>query len=98
MENTSKNLSLLFKKFNNTYFEYNPVGEMIDDLEKIGIKSRTEFPIPHVDYETSSRIKLLIENDNDILINLYRMSSGKYEVNTYEIELSNKVKPKKMKP
>ncbi len=94
---TEKKFELFFDKFNNNYFEYNPIGEMIDDLENIGITAKTEFPIQHVDYETSSKVKLLIENNNDILVNLYRMHSGKYEVNTYEIKLSLKEKAKSTK-
>jgi hypothetical protein len=98
--NIGKKVELFFNKFNNNYFDYNPVGEMMDDLEKIGIKATTEFPISHVDYETSARLKLLIEDNNDIVVNLYRMSSGKYEVNTYEIKLSLKdtLKSNKIKP
>lgn len=91
-DNKSKKLELLLNKFNNNYFEYNPIGEMIDDLESIGIKSKTEFPVEHLAYENSAKIKLVIEDNNDILVNLYRMNSGRYEVNAYEIKLSNKVK------
>lgn len=96
-DNKSKKLELLLNKFNNNYFEYNPIGEMIDDLENIGIKSKTEFPVEHLAYENSAKIKLVIEDSNDILVNLYRMNSGRYEVNAYEIQLSNKVKKENKK-
>lgn len=90
--NKSKKMESLLNKFNNNYFEYNPIGEMIDDLEKIGIKAKTEFPVQHLDYEKSAKIKIVIEDSNDMLVNLYRMNSGRYEVNAYEIQLARNLK------
>lgn len=88
----SKKLEQILNNFNNNYFECNPIGNLINDIENIGIKLTTDFPIQHLDYEKSSKIKLIVEDRNDILVNLYRMSSGRYEVNAYEIQLSNKPK------
>lgn len=89
---TSKKIDLILNKFNNNYFECNPIGNLMNELEDIGVKATTDFPIQHLDYEHSTKIKLKVEDRNDILVNMYRMSSGRYEVNAYEIQLSNKVK------
>jgi hypothetical protein len=94
MEHKNVNLKIFFDKYNKDYFEYNPIGSMIDDLEKLGLKAKTEFPIPHVNYETTEKIVLVVENHDNILVNLYRMNSGRYEVNAYSIKLSNKMKNK----
>lgn len=90
--NKNVNLKIFFDKYNKDYFDYNPIGLMIDYLEKLGLRAKTEFPIPHVNYETTEKIVLVIENSDNILVNLYRMKSGRYEVNAYPIKLSKKIK------
>mgnify|MGYP001185346109 CR=1 FL=1 len=65
---------------NNQYFKTNPLGKIIESLGNAG-HYYEDINIPHVDYETNSKVDLINENGRDGLrINLYRMPSGNYEV------------------
>lgn len=90
----SKIITHVLKDFNNNqYHETNPIGKIIDAFEEKGVKAESEFPVPSVDYNKTEKVNLIIEgHNNKVLVNLYRMDSGRYEVNAYEVVLSNKVR------
>lgn len=95
----SKTISNVLNTFNTGYHQTNPIGKILDALEEKGIKAESEFPVPHVDRGVTEKINLVVENHpNKILVNLYRMDSGTYEVNAYEAILLSKKPRSKMKP
>lgn len=99
--NISTTISRVLQEFNREYHQTNPIGKILDSLERSGIKAESEFPVPSVNYGQTEKINLIVDNHpNKILVNLYRMDSGSYEVNAYEaIILKNESKTKrKMKP
>jgi phosphopentomutase len=95
----SKTITDVLKDFNKEYHQTNPIGKILDALEAKGIKAESEFPVPHVDRGVTEKINLIVDNHpNKVLVNLYRMDSGTYEVNAYEAVLLSKKPRSKMKP
>ncbi len=96
--NISTIISNTLKDFNKEYHETNPIGKILEALESNGIKASPEFQIPHVNYGETERVNLIVDNHpNKILVNLYRMDSGRYEVNAYESVLLKESNKKKTK-
>lgn len=94
----SRTITNTLKDFNNQYHETNPIGSLITELENRGLKVTSEFPVPHVDYGKNEKVNLLVEgHPNKVLVNLYRMDSGRYEVNAYEAVLLNNTPKKRNK-
>lgn len=101
MNEMTKKISDVLDKYNKVqYFETNPAGHIIADLNNNGVKAATYSEIPHVAYGNTERIKIEVENcENPIILNLYRMDSGKYEVNAYDAGVKPKQERKsKFKP
>lgn len=101
MNEMTKKISEVLDKYNKVqYFETNPAGHLISDLNDNGVKAITLSEIPHVSYGNTERIKIEVENcENPIILNLYRMDSGRYEVNAYDAGVKPKQERKsKFKP
>lgn len=83
-------LTSIVDEFSKNYHETNPMGKILEKLENMGYKP-VNFNIEHVNYETNNRNIINFENsDKSLLINLYRMASGKYEVTGYETQITKK--------
>ena len=94
----SRTITNTLKDFNNRYHETNPVGSILTALEDKGLKVTTEFPVPHVDYGKNEKVNLIVEDHpNKVLVNLYRMDSGRYEVNAYEAVMLKETPKKRNK-
>lgn len=94
----SRTITNTLKDFNNRYHETNPVGSILTALEDKGLKVTTEFPVPHVDYGKNEKVNLIVEDHpNKVLVNLYRMDSGRYEVNAYEAVMLKEIPKKRNK-
>lgn len=94
----SRTITNTLKDFNNRYHETNPVGSILTALEDKGLKVTTEFPVPHVDYGKNEKVNLIVEDHpNKVLVNLYRMDSGRYEVNAYEAVMLKEIPKRRNK-
>lgn len=94
----SRKITNTLKNFNNQYHETNPIGAIMTALETSGLKVTTEFPVPHVDYGKNEKVNLIVEeHPNKVLVNLYRLDSGRYEVNAYEAVLLKETQKKRTK-
>lgn len=94
----SRTITNTLKNFNNQYHETNPIGAIMTALETSGLKVTTEFPVPHVDYGKNEKVNLIVEDhSNKVLVNLYRLDSGRYEVNAYEAVLLKDAPKKRTK-
>lgn len=83
-------LTSIVDEFSKLYHETNPMGKILEKLENMGYKP-VNFNIEHVNYETNNRNIINFENsDKSLLVNLYRMNSGKYEVTGYETQMTKK--------
>jgi len=96
--NISTTITKTLEEFNHQYHQTNPIGRIIEAFEKSDLKADTEFPIPSVDYGKTEKINLIIEgHPNKVLVNLYRMDSGSYEVNAYEAVMLKETNKKRSK-
>lgn len=94
---SKKPLELVIDKFNKGYKETNPMGDIINEL-----KNNEYYPIdenvPHVNYEENKKIVIDFKNSREqLILNLYRMPSGKYETVIYSSgkeEIKNKEQKK----
>lgn len=77
-----KSIQDILEVYNSSYHETNPLSNIIESVREAGFVVK-EPQYASVDYEKSSRIILEIENGSNVLVNLYRMPSGRYEVNSY---------------
>lgn len=93
MKERQESISDSLASYNNTYYESNPLSKIVETLRDKGyIVKDPEYK--SLDYEKSSRVLLEITNGEDVLINLYRMPSGKYEVTGYPTGPKPKARPK----